>query len=298
MISGYAELLRTRDDARIRAEAPELILQATARLSPALDAVVAALAADAGQVVLDRCEIDLEQAIDEARASLVAGPALEISVEDRLSVLADRDWLHHLLVCLLGSTAGEAGTLPLEAKATGRNATIALHRQTPMSFIASYAVRRLCELHGGRFWLADAAGGGRCAYAVLPRAGQQPEPRTRSILIADDDETVRGLLRMTLPAESYEILEAADGDQALAIQRSRPVDLLLLDWRMPERAGAEVLDELRRTSRRLPVVVLPAETEPKHRERAAELGATAFLTKPFSPTELLGLIEQLLPPAA
>lgn len=294
MISGYAELLRTRDDERIRAEAPALILQAAMRLSPALDAVVAALAVDAGQVVLDQVDVELAAAIEEALSSLVAAPPLELSVEEGLRVHADRDWLHQLLVCLLGAAAGDAVTPALDVRATGANATIALRRQTPMSFVSVYAVSRLCELHGGRFWIADAPGGGRCAYAALPLAAQQAEPRLRSILVADDDETVRGLLRMTLPAESYEILEAADGAEALAICRGRPVDLLLLDWRMPERPGAAVLDEVRRTSD-LPVVVLTAETEPKHRERATELGATAFLTKPFSPIELLGLVERLLP---
>lgn len=297
VIGGYAELLLTRDDERIRAEAPELILRATARLSPALDAVVAALAADAGQISLERRDLDVEPAIEEALATLTAPPEVDLSVEEGLRVHADREWLYQLLVCLLGSAAADDGAVAVEATATGGNATIALRRQTPMSFVSAYAVRRLSELHDGGFWLVDAPEGGRCAYVALPLAGQHAEPRVRSILVADDDQTVRNLLRATLPADSYDILEAADGEQALAICRERRVDLVLLDWQMPERPGAAVLDELRRTSSRIPVVVLTADTEPKQRDRAAELGAAAFLPKPFSPNELLGLVEQLLPPA-
>jgi two-component system phosphate regulon response regulator PhoB len=115
------------------------------------------------------------------------------------------------------------------------------------------------------------------------------------ILIADDDDSVRSLLRATLPEDGYEVLEAADGDEALEVIGRQPPHLVLLDWNMPKRSGAQVLDELKRRHPELPVVVLTAEHQPLQRARAEALGVDVFLTKPFSPLELLDTIERLLP---
>jgi two-component system, OmpR family, phosphate regulon response regulator PhoB len=115
------------------------------------------------------------------------------------------------------------------------------------------------------------------------------------VLIADDDETVRSLLRATLPEDGYDVVEAADGSEALEHIAQQPFDLVLLDWNMPKRPGAEVLEELKRSRPELPVVVLTAEHQPPHRELAETLGVDAFLTKPFSPLQLLDTIERLLP---
>ena len=115
------------------------------------------------------------------------------------------------------------------------------------------------------------------------------------ILIADDDESVRGLLKATLPEDGYDVLEAGDGSEALELLAGNAFDLVLLDWNMPKRSGAHVLDELKRRNPELPVVVLTAQHQPTHRELAERLGVDAFLTKPFSPLELLDTIERLLP---
>ena len=116
----------------------------------------------------------------------------------------------------------------------------------------------------------------------------------RRVMIADDDASVRSLLRLTLPAEGFEILEAADGADAIALLASETPDLVLLDWQMPGASGAEVLGTLRRRLPDVSVIVLTASIERAERERAAALGADAFLTKPFSPLELLSEIERLL----
>jgi two-component system phosphate regulon response regulator PhoB len=115
------------------------------------------------------------------------------------------------------------------------------------------------------------------------------------ILIADDDDSVRGLLRATLPEDGYEVIEARDGNEALELVAQQPPDLLLLDWKMPGRAGAQVLDEVKQSHPDLPVVVLTAEHQPPHRALAEALGVDVFLTKPFSPLELLDTVERLLP---
>lgn len=110
----------------------------------------------------------------------------------------------------------------------------------------------------------------------------------RKILLVDDDHQLRSLLRLTLPAEGFEVIEAGDGAQAVElVERERP-DLVILDWQLPVRSGAEVLAELVARPDRPQVVVLTALGE------ADAAGADALLLKPFSPVELLDLIERLL----
>ena len=89
-----------------------------------------------------------------------------------------------------------------------------------------------------------------------------------------------------------EVSEAADGDIALAVAEVQRPDLVLLDWRMPTVSGETVLTELKARYPHVAVVVLTVEGE--QRSRAGELGADAFLTKPFSPLELLRTVEQLV----
>ncbi|HEX9349862.1 MAG TPA: response regulator [Gaiellaceae bacterium] len=116
----------------------------------------------------------------------------------------------------------------------------------------------------------------------------------RRIMIVDDDDSVRSLLRMTLPEDEYEIDEATDGEQALARLDERVPELVLLDWQMPGRHGSLVLDELKSRHPKLPVIVLTAEIAEHHRSLAEALKVDVFLTKPFSPLELLETIERLL----
>jgi DNA-binding response OmpR family regulator len=89
-------------------------------------------------------------------------------------------------------------------------------------------------------------------------------------------------------------LEASDGEQALELSGREPPDLVLLDWHLPGRTGSQVLDELKRRHPDLPVVVLTAKHEAPHRALAEALGVDVFLTKPFSPIELLDTVERLL----
>jgi len=115
------------------------------------------------------------------------------------------------------------------------------------------------------------------------------------VLLVDDDAALRRLVRATLPSEWYEVTEAEDGDEALTAIAEHPPDLLVLDWHMPERSGEEVLAALKGRNHSIPVVVLTAEQRLEEREAAERLGADAFLTKPFSPLDLLHAIEGLLP---
>jgi DNA-binding response OmpR family regulator len=116
----------------------------------------------------------------------------------------------------------------------------------------------------------------------------------RRVLIVDDDEAIRALLRLTLPTEEYEVAEAVDGVEGLRMLVETDPDLMLLDWKMPGRHGSLVLDEVKARRPTLPVIVLTSEIQEHHRRLAESLNVDAFLTKPFSPTELLATIERLL----
>ncbi len=115
------------------------------------------------------------------------------------------------------------------------------------------------------------------------------------VMIVDDDETIRRLLRVTLPEHGAEIVEARDGQEALDLTGDTVPDLVLLDWNMPKRSGGEVLATLKRWRPDVKVIVLTADHRAEFRAEAEGLGVDLFLTKPFSPLELLAAIEELLP---
>ncbi len=115
------------------------------------------------------------------------------------------------------------------------------------------------------------------------------------VMIVDDDEVIRSLLRSTLPDEGYDLLEAENGEQALEIADAREPALVLLDWRMPGSSGEEVLSALKQQYPDVAVIVLTADPEEKVRTLAESLGADVFMAKPFSPLQLLGCVERLLP---
>lgn len=118
----------------------------------------------------------------------------------------------------------------------------------------------------------------------------------KTILVADDESSIRILIRTTLEEPECRILEAATGAAALAITgRLRP-DLVILDWMMPGISGLDVLRALRNdpSTAAIPVIMVTAMGQEKHRAEGLALGAQAYLVKPFSPLELLQLTQQVL----
>jgi DNA-binding response OmpR family regulator len=120
------------------------------------------------------------------------------------------------------------------------------------------------------------------------------------VLIADDQATMRHLVRLTLESDSFEILEAPDGDAALALARRELPDLVFLDWTMPGTSGVDVCRALRDdpATAGMRIVMLTARTQPADREHAREMGADDYITKPFSPIELLEKVRDVLGPEA
>ena len=107
---------------------------------------------------------------------------------------------------------------------------------------------------------------------------------------------MRALMRAALDPSGCEIVEARDGDESLELARTVRPDLIVLDMMMPGRTGLDVLAELRRDAEfaGTPVIVLTARAQASDREAAARVGASRFITKPFSPRELCAAVEQLL----
>lgn len=114
------------------------------------------------------------------------------------------------------------------------------------------------------------------------------------ILVADDEEEIRELLRLYLEKEGYEVLEAVDGEQALhLLQEYGDVAMLILDIMMPKKDGFHVLKELREKSN-LPVIILSAKTADNDKILGLDLGADDYITKPFVPLEAVARVKSNL----
>jgi two-component system phosphate regulon response regulator PhoB len=120
------------------------------------------------------------------------------------------------------------------------------------------------------------------------------EPRT--ILIADDEDALRALVRVTLDSGRFQIVEATDGVEALRLARQHRPDLLFLDWAMPGLSGLEVCRRLRAdpATKGLTIVMLTARAQEFDRAAALEVGVDAYITKPFSPLRLLDAVRDKL----
>lgn len=116
------------------------------------------------------------------------------------------------------------------------------------------------------------------------------------VLVVDDDDLIRAVVRTTLEDEGVEIIEAENGTEALRVARERRPDLVLLDIMMPGMDGYEVCSELRREprTRDTVVVMLTAKDSRESRDRGLAAGANAYMTKPFSPLELIRTIRESL----
>ncbi|MEZ5079444.1 MAG: response regulator transcription factor [Thermoleophilia bacterium] len=113
------------------------------------------------------------------------------------------------------------------------------------------------------------------------------------ILVVDDERAIRRLLRMYLSDAGFTVAEAADGDQALEQVRRGGIDLMLLDLMIPGVDGFEVTRRLREIAN-IPVIMVTARTEEAHRVTGLELGADDYVTKPFSPIEVVARVKAVL----
>jgi DNA-binding response OmpR family regulator len=116
------------------------------------------------------------------------------------------------------------------------------------------------------------------------------------ILVADDEPHIGRIIKMKLEQGPFRVSLAYDGQEALDLVNGvDPLDLVLLDLMMPKLSGLDVLKQIREQERfkSLPCIILTAGGDAKHERDALALGATQFLTKPFSPKRLYALVARL-----
>jgi two-component system, chemotaxis family, chemotaxis protein CheY len=117
-----------------------------------------------------------------------------------------------------------------------------------------------------------------------------------SILAVDDSPSMRQLVSFTLRSAGYQVVEAADGREALAAARSQPVQLVITDVNMPNMDGITLTRELRLLPafKFTPILLLTTESAADRRQAGKSAGATGWLVKPFNPDQLLATIRKVL----
>jgi two-component system, OmpR family, phosphate regulon response regulator PhoB len=116
------------------------------------------------------------------------------------------------------------------------------------------------------------------------------------ILIVEDDAALSELLEWNFSAEGFDVRRTGDGDEALVMVREELPDVIILDWMIEQTPGIEVCRQIRKRaeSARVPILMLTARAEEEDRIRGLKTGADDYVTKPFSPRELMARVEALL----
>ncbi len=118
----------------------------------------------------------------------------------------------------------------------------------------------------------------------------------KTILAVDDSNSLRQMVVFTLKQAGYDVVEAADGNEALSRAQSQNTDLVLTDVNMPGKDGITLVRDLRALPgyRFTPILVLTTEAGPEKKQEGKEAGATGWLVKPFSPEQLLSTVQRVL----
>jgi len=116
------------------------------------------------------------------------------------------------------------------------------------------------------------------------------------ILVIEDEQAVREMLFYALNKADFEVREAANGEIALDILKKYNIDLILLDWMLPGQAGIEISKKLRSMpeTKNIPIIMLTAKSEESDKIMGLNSGADDYVTKPFSPNELIARIKAIL----
>lgn len=132
---------------------------------------------------------------------------------------------------------------------------------------------------------------------VVPVLSQPATRSTRTVLVIDDSITVRQVVSATLDRAGYQVIQAADGLDAIAqLQRHPEIELMTCDVEMPRLNGFEFLMRYKQETQlsQVPVIMLTSRSNEKHQQLAQQLGAAAYLTKPFDQNELVQLVDRLI----
>ena len=116
------------------------------------------------------------------------------------------------------------------------------------------------------------------------------------IMTADDSASVRQMVTFTLKQSGYEVIEAIDGQDALAKLSTKKVDMLLTDLNMPKLDGIGLIKGVRTSSlnKFIPIVMLTTESQDSKKAEGKSVGATGWIIKPFKPEQLISVVKKLL----
>jgi CheY-like chemotaxis protein len=176
------------------------------------------------------------------------------------------------------------------------------------------AVKGIVAGHGGSIQVRSIPGNGTTMLVLLPIfegkrepshptidkevAGVHEQPQAWRILVVDDQELIRDLLKNWLQAQGHEVLVASNGPEALKVfaERGPELNLIVLDVTMPKMSGLEVLEQIRTTNTTLPVVLSSGYLKQQAAPDLDRLGCSGFLQKPFHLEELENILADLTSP--
>jgi two-component system chemotaxis response regulator CheY len=117
----------------------------------------------------------------------------------------------------------------------------------------------------------------------------------RRVLVVDDMTSIRSVVMALLKSEGYEAFGAGNGQAALDLLSKKQFDLVLSDWSMPEMNGSELVQRIRATNTKLPIIMVTAESDPGRVTELRDLGVNGYLIKPFKPAALMAVLGRLFP---
>lgn len=117
-----------------------------------------------------------------------------------------------------------------------------------------------------------------------------------TILTVDDTASMRQMISFTLGSAGYEVIQAADGEEALKLAQSRKVDLVIADVNMPNMDGITLVKSLRalESYKFTPILMLTTESQAGKRDQGKSAGATGWIVKPFNPEQLVNVVKKVL----
>jgi len=116
------------------------------------------------------------------------------------------------------------------------------------------------------------------------------------VLIADDEHNIRHILDFSLHSEGFDVISAANGEDAFTLAVSEKPDLIILDVMMPGQGGIETCRQIKADERvaEIPVILLTARASRQNREEGLAAGADEYITKPFSPQKVINVVQNFL----